>query len=68
MPSGVMPAILRSAPEPHGSREATRGCGRPRSIQGLLFSFQGPSTRFFETHCVEGVGNDEAAGPIAQLV
>jgi hypothetical protein len=35
---------------------------------GLLFSFQGPSTRFFETHCVEGVGNDQAAGPIAQLV
>ena len=27
---------------------------------GLLFSFQGPSNRFFETHCVEGVGNDQA--------
>ena len=34
---------------------------RTSFLAGLLFSFQGPSDRFFETHCVEGVGNDQAS-------
>jgi hypothetical protein len=57
-----MPAILRSAPEPHGSREATRGTRRPHSAVRLAIQFPGTElARFFETLRVEGVGNDQAA-------
>jgi hypothetical protein len=44
MLSGIMPAILRSAPEPHGSWEAAQGSADLILEYGLLFSFQGPSS------------------------
>ena len=69
MPSGIMPAILRSAPEPHGSWEATRGKRRPHFRVWLAIQFPGTElARIFDTLRVEGVGNENPAGPIAQLV